>query len=259
MTCLASNETALNNAEGCASPREFYFCCRECGHLIRMKLGCGQRFSMNCPECSKKWQRSTSKRYFKGVLNMKNAQFLTLTLRKYTDYLCYKNTMQARLMRLWEFRKALFFKLRRKLDDGEPAHRIDGWCAIIEPPNHVHIIVDCDYIKESELSGAWYAVTGDSFIVDLRPIKITDEGGPRKVMNYIVKYMTKAANWTGMNLDLLKSFHLIGSSGLDLGERKPFSFCSCGYVAQHPLRRLDYLDYRAALTGPYGYPPTGNY
>lgn len=162
---------------------------------------------------------------------MKTPKFLTLTLLKTGG------RMTERLKSLWGYRRQLFEYLRRA------GYRVDSWCAVIEPPNHVHIIVDSDYIPEFEISRLWHQITGDSFIVDIRAINARED--PRQVFAYVTKYMTKAGGWSGMNLDLLEGFHLCGSHGLVLAVKDRKAICICG--SRRPLIRLSDLDYRAMI------------
>lgn len=203
----------FDKSDGCSRPREFFFECPDCNRPIRITMGCGNRFDSFCPACSKKWQRKTRNRFLTGTNNMISPKFLTLTLRKDGG------RMEERLLSLWAMRKRLFFYLKRA------GYKIKSWCGVIEPPNHVHLIVDMDYIPKSVISETWKTITGDSFIVDIR--KINAFGDPRTVYSYVTKYMSKASSWTGINLEKLKGFHLIGSLGLTVNRsRKPV--CICG-------------------------------
>lgn len=54
---------------------------------------------------------------------------------------------------------------------------------------HLHVLVAGSYLPQRELSSEWYAVTGDSFIVDVR--ECTDPAGRAA---YVTKYVTKPAS-----------------------------------------------------------------
>lgn len=211
----------------CDHSREFYFNCRDCGRPIKIKMGCGNRFASFCKPCSRKWQQRTRFRYFQGACAMRSPKFLTLTLKKTTG------SVSKRLMSLWTMRKQLFEYLVRM------GYKIRSWCGVIEPPNHVHLIVDCDYIPQAEISALWRKITGDSFIVDIRSINVV--GDPRQVFSYITKYMSKASNWDGCNLSMLKGFHLIASRALKLPAKLARSLCVCGSLK--PLSRMDKIDF----------------
>jgi hypothetical protein len=119
--------------------------------------------------------------------------------------------MVDRLLALWELRKYLFKTLIRK------GYKIRSWCAILEPPNHVHMVVDCDYVPKFLLSDLWHRTTGDSFIVDIQAVNVEDD--PRKAFGYLTKYLGKISKWEGFDLEDLKGTHLINSSGLTRGAR----------------------------------------
>jgi len=54
---------------------------------------------------------------------------------------------------------------------------------------HLHILADASFMKQADLSDKWRAVTGDSYIVDVRRSKSNSE-----VAHYVVKYCTKPIN-----------------------------------------------------------------
>lgn len=54
---------------------------------------------------------------------------------------------------------------------------------------HLHVICQSEFIDQKSLSMAWYAVTGDSFIVDIQRIK-----DPSRRASYVTKYATKPAD-----------------------------------------------------------------
>lgn len=212
------NEVDL--AGECYHPREVFFYCDNCKGLVRVTLGCGKRFASFCPDCAKRWKRRTFAKYYRGVLVMKHPKFLTLTLKKV------KGRIEARLRSLWEMKKYLFKRLARL------GYKIPSWCGVIEPPNHIHLILDACYIPQKLISSIWKEITGDSFIVDIRQVNGNDL---RQVAAYITKYLTKASNWEGINLDYLAGFHLIGSWKLPPGP-PPTAVCLCGIRA---LKRID--------------------
>jgi hypothetical protein len=79
---------------------------------------------------------------------------------------------------------------------------------VIEPPNHVHALWDSDFIPQSGLSEIWATVTGDSFIVDIRPVSRYKKGA---VARYLTKYLTKTINIiTGTEFTKLLSRQDIG-------------------------------------------------
>jgi len=158
---------------------------------------------------------------------MKHPKLMTLTLKKVVG------NVEDRLLGLWELRKAAFKEIRRR------GYLLNSWVAVIEPPNHIHLVIDSEFIPQRELSQIWRTVTGDSFIVDIR--KVNMGRNPKPVASYLTKYLSKASKWDGINLDRLEGFHLIGSMGLP-PRTPPRPVCVCGI--RHLLKLGDY-DYIA--------------
>jgi hypothetical protein len=51
---------------------------------------------------------------------------------------------------------------------------------------HLHIIVDGEYFPQNQLRDAWFAVTGDSKIVDIRPVP-----DRAKIAKYVAEYVSR--------------------------------------------------------------------
>ncbi len=109
-------------------------------------------------------------------------RFITLTLRNSDDPLAVQLTrLYASFRRL---RQRLFWK----------AHCTGGvaFCEVkyIRTTNrwhpHLHIVCSGRYMPQRMLSGEWYACTGDSYIVDIRPVR-----DPVLAARYVAKYATK--------------------------------------------------------------------
>jgi len=174
----------------------------------------------------------------------KNPKFLTVTqLKKKVSKNVAYGTID-RLKRIWECRKALFKEIRRR------GYRIDGWCGVVEPPNHIHMVIDSpDFIPWQEISNIWHTITGDSYIIDIREVKKDRQ----RLAGYLAKYLSKACKWSGfiapedfdtqshfegwkpkpipirVNLEELKGFHLKGSSGLEPEEPRYLTCDECGF------------------------------
>jgi hypothetical protein len=162
-----------------------------------------------------------------GLWGMKAPKLLTLTLNKHYG-------ASENMERIWAMKNALFHKLRYL------GYQIRAWFAVVEFPNHIHIVIDCDYIPHDSLSKHWRTLTGDSYIVDVRKINLPREGGSR-VVGYVTKYLTKGADCPDLDRFDLKSFHIIGSWGLNLDAAPPF-FCDCGASHSLVLLREDDID-----------------
>jgi hypothetical protein len=115
--------------------------------------------------------------------------------------------------------------------------------SIIEPPNHQHLVIDCDYIPQNTLSKYWKTVTGDSYIVDIRQVAPTKDG-LKGVARYMAKYLTKGCE---VDLSLAEQFHgkrFFQSWGV-LNAIWHNPICSCGNESGR-LVRLHDVDW-----GPY--------
>jgi len=142
---------------------------------------------------------------------MLTPRFLTLTLLKTgNETTGYYGTV-ARLRRLWSMRKALFKELRRR------GYRIYGWVAVIEPANHMHLVIDAPhFIPNDEISKIWKTITKDSYIVKIKNPKYSDRGreilSERDLKSYLAKYLSKASSWGGFvaSSDFTKQKHFEG-------------------------------------------------
>jgi len=59
---------------------------------------------------------------------------------------------------------------------------------------HIHCVAQGKFFPQNLLSQLWHAITGDSKIVDIRPV-----GAKRGAVSYITKYVTKAADTSIVN------------------------------------------------------------
>lgn len=167
--------------------------CRPCGHPHAFKHGCGSRWSGVCPHCAKRRARKTYNRFMSGYVGMKSPKFITLTLKRnkrgFCDLFDVRDDITS-LKKIWSMRKLLFRALRESKDDYGRPIRIGSWFAVVELPNHIHLIADCDYIPQKLIREEWSKITHGSFKVDIR--KASDCGGPRAIAAYFTKYLTKA-------------------------------------------------------------------
>jgi REP element-mobilizing transposase RayT len=209
----------------CKHSRSFYFQCGHCGRLVKLKAGCGKRFDSFCEPCARKWRYKTKKKYFAAITSMRAPKFVTLTLKKDE-----RVPAEERMTMLWEYRRALIRELRRR------GYRVGAWCAVIEPPNHIHMVMDSDFVPQHTISEIWHAKTHDSYIVDIRKVNVQRD--PRNTIKYLTKYLGKASAWDGINLDLLEGFHLIGSHGCS--KVTTVAICLCGVKDLHKIMIEDY-------------------
>ena len=117
---------------------------------------------------------------------------------------------------------------------------------------HVHCVWLChEDPDQSQLANEWQAVTGDSFIVDVRPFDNQGDvvGGFLEVFKYAVKFsdLPLADNWDGFAL--LSGKRLVSSFGLFRGVVIPES------MLDEPLDGLPYVElfYRYIQGAGYGF------
>jgi hypothetical protein len=118
-------------------------------------------------------------------IGQKKVRFITLTIRHN------RNPLRDQIDRLYK----CFAQLRRR--NAWLAH-VEGGAAFLEvkwkPESkqwhpHLHCIVEGAYFPQRDLARDWYAVTGDSFIVDVRDIH-----EPKEAAAYCAKYATKGVD-----------------------------------------------------------------
>lgn len=111
---------------------------------------------------------------------------------------------------------------------------------------HVHMVILCDQddpiqfsqakAKDSDLSREWLAVTGDSFIVDVRPIDGDPAEGFIEVFKYALKFSDLSPQENLTAYLTLKARRLTGSFGLFWGVQVPES------MTDHLLDELPFIE-----------------
>ena len=102
---------------------------------------------------------------------------------------------------------------------------------------HCHMIaLASSQPSQSDLSAEWHKITGDSMIVDCRPITGDPSEGFMEVFKYAVKFsdLTLEDNWHAARI--LKGKRLLNSLGLFRGVEIPDS------LLDEPLDELPYWD-----------------
>lgn len=139
---------------------------------------CHDRF---CAPCAAAKAAKMSRRFMKAAKG-KVLRFVTLTLKHN------KNALSDQLSRLM----SCFAQLRRRTVWKDA---VTGGAAFVEVKlskfdgcwhPHLHVLVEGNYIEQKALSLAWYAVTGDSYVVDIRKLSSLEE-----VIGYVTKYAGK--------------------------------------------------------------------
>ena len=107
---------------------------------------------------------------------------------------------------------------------------------------HLHMIALCEVPPDAQqLADEWHNITGDSYIVDVRPIDNSSSdshiNGFLEVFKYAVKFSDQAPADTVHAWRTLKGRNLIGSAGCFRGVEVPES------LLDEPLEGLPYVEY----------------
>jgi len=149
--------------------------CKGCRHQHPVRLRCGKR---SCPDCRKRDYYRLVRGYGNAVTEMRNPKLLTVTLQNVPEL-----TKEV-VTRLRVSLKALLRYQSPIVRGGIYAIEVEnvgrGWHV------HAHIVMDAVYIPQRVLSAQWRAITGDSFVVDIRRA-----WSPRDALKYILKYLSK--------------------------------------------------------------------
>lgn len=185
----------------CVNPRTVRMFDQDSLTIYTLRVPCGSRFDSQCPFCARRYHRKVKKRFLKGIQAMRHPIFLTLTLRY--DKQTLEGSLMYRDKPILACRKELF---RALVDEG---YRIDSWCASLEPPNHLHLVIDSSYIPREVIQRLWKQITNGSWAVDIR--EVNDAG----IAHYVSKYVTKPQKWERyFSMDQLKGKHLVESHAL---------------------------------------------
>jgi hypothetical protein len=129
-----------------------------------------------------------------AIKHADSLRFLTFTLRSSDE------PLRDQLDRLY----ASLRQLRRT---AEWQRHVRGGIATVEVTRnprtgqwhpHLHVLADGTYWKQSQLSAAWRAVTGDSPIVDIRAVRSRNAAA-----QYVAKYAAKPLDMRGWPLDAI--------------------------------------------------------
>jgi hypothetical protein len=143
---------------------------------------CHDRF---CVPCSTERSGRVRASLMTHLMHRQNMKLLTLTLRASDDDL---TTILDRLTRC--------FRLLRNRPIWKK--NVQGGCSIIETKvgsgsgqwhAHFHVLLESKFISHAVLADEWEKITGDSRIVDIRPMQAHSGG-----VQYITKYVTKAGD-----------------------------------------------------------------
>lgn len=117
----------------------------------------------------------------------KTIRFLTLTLKASQEPLA--DQLDRLYKSFSELRRRAFWKKRVKGGIAFLELTYNADATMWHP--HFHILVEGSYIPHRELKKLWYAITGDSFVVDIRAIRSNNHAA-----HYVTKYASKPFNNT---------------------------------------------------------------
>lgn len=209
--------------------------CTKCGFSWVATLNCGDR---TCLKCRRKWHghhRDTLQRIIEGWGGQ--VRVLTLTLKNVPDRDFNKDTIRR-------LRKCFSRLIHRKYFKA----RIRGGFYVVHLTNtgrgfhpHLHIIYHGEYIPKSTIVKAWGEITGDSYIVNIKPMVST-----REALHYLLGDLLQRPRIRRRDVrkynEVLKGSRLIQGFGdySRVSFREPFVCPMCGNDAWY----TDQFEYR---------------
>ena len=221
--CLFGIETSLNSTSLdtiVLNPQSWHnfvtIHCVDCSKEFVVFQGCSDK---TCPTCQKKRSWRNGGVVFAilqtlGLLNRSyRLKFVTLTIKNVSDV----SMGYAKLRRCFGvlMRRAVWYKSSYGRGDKLKGWNVRGGCGNFETTNrmlgkgyhvHLHLLLECDFIPQKELSDLWLKITGDSKVVDVRVCS-----GTKDAIAEVTKYNVKPAvvvDWSGdMIMDFNSAMH----------------------------------------------------
>lgn len=184
------SRSRIENFEECGA-NAYVYRTVQAPHSYRLGgSSCRDRF---CVPCSIDRSRCLATNVL-NELKGKPTRFVTLTLKQRMDKVA---DVLDRITKC--FRRLRSRKWWNRLVKGGCGFIEIKWSTRTEDWNvHLHLIVHGKFMPQAELSREWYAITGDSHIVDVRFVKDNERVG-----RYVTKYVSKPFNDTFANRDEL--------------------------------------------------------
>lgn len=161
----------------------------------RLKVACDRCHDRFCPACAREAATVARGKLLEKIKRGVH-RFVTFTLRAEQESL--RDSLQRLYTSFRRLRQRVFWK-----------RRVEGGIAFVEIKwnqsakrwhPHLHVLTHGAYIPQKDLGKEWYAVTGDSWIVDVRLVKDARSGA-----DYVAKYATKGYDVSVTNdVDRLK-------------------------------------------------------
>lgn len=136
-----------------------------------------------CPRCSQAKMAKVQKRITAVVDAMDSPRFLTLTLRSQPVPLDQQVSRLIESFRQLRRRKAWKRHVAGGIFAIEITWSAEGW----HP--HLHALIDGKFFPHALVKSEWLHVTGDSTIVDIRPVL-----SRKKAVSYVTKYAAKGTD-----------------------------------------------------------------
>lgn len=164
---------------------------------------CHDRF---CLPCARERSQAIALNVLELTAN-RHLRFLTLTLKASDEPLA------AQLDKLYN----AFQHLRRRKIWNQ---KVKGGVAFLEVTwseatatwhPHFHILIEGTYLPQQVIKKLWYAITGDSFVVDIRAVRDL-----RTAAQYVTKYASKPFNNTFLNRESLLDEAIVTFKGRKL-------------------------------------------
>lgn len=186
--------------ENCGN-RYCVYQCDTCRLNYRTPASCNSRI---CEKCGSRMRRSVEKRFIDLVrpltskkMKTYSIKFLTLTFdtKRWAGRYPSQSDFKRCQREVKELVVRYFHKYKAKKSKNGGYYlttKFRGAGAIGVPELgqgtniHFHLLVYAPYIPQKTLSDAWFEITGDSMVVDIKQVH-----NPKKAVSYILKYITK--------------------------------------------------------------------
>lgn len=150
-----------------------------------------------CPLCSSPRANTIRTNTERWITTADHPKMLTLTIKhsifdSLADNLqmLYLGFRKLRRLQLWNRVKGgiWFFEIKRTKDGWHP---------------HLHVLLEGGFLPQHAIREDWHRITGDSFIVDIRPI-----ANGKKAAEYVSKYATKPCQFRNLKLELRQELYI---------------------------------------------------
>lgn len=197
-------------------PQYVTLLCKNCGEWRDVPVHCQKRY---CPTCMARRSDRLLDKYAGAAAAMQHPKLLTLTMP-------WSKNLRRGCLKL----RAAFTRLRHR----KPFNIIFKGCIYgfhFIPKSggmwyiHLHALVDMKYVPQAIISRAWRAVTGNSYVVDIRKAR-----SPKGGLKYILGYITATGHLSGYEdevQDNLEGMRLVQTASGLFSASAPGFRCQC--------------------------------